>query len=184
MHKLSGATLSRRRRYRPQTNRSVANLRRRSATDSGKRSPGCTSSATRSRQPAPGRPRHPWPLADSVNGLTVDGIIGPETLASLDMTSGGVTASAPAVQGRPPPWRQLPMHECQKQSSATCGPTTSRTTPWRSPPARAAFVRSDRAQRACYGLFQIHLAAHRADWLSRHRHQQRRRYFDARQLHA
>lgn len=95
-----------------------------------------------------------------VNGLTVDGIVGPETLASLDMTTGGVTASAPAARMTPPApaagdvegiIRDVWPDDLGAQAVAIAT-RESRLVPT----ARNA---------CCYGLFQIHWGAHRA-WLA------------------
>ena len=95
-----------------------------------------------------------------VNGLTVDGIVGPETLASLDMTSGGVTASAPAARMTPPAPAAVDVEgiirdvwpDDLEDHALAIATRESRLVPT----ARNA---------CCYGLFQIHFAAHRA-WLA------------------
>jgi hypothetical protein len=98
-----------------------------------------------------------------VNGLTVDGIIGPETLSSLDMTTGGATATAPAARTAPP----VP--------AADDGmPETIIRDVWPDELEDRAVAIATRESRlvptarnaCCYGLFQIHWTAHR-DWLAR-----------------
>jgi peptidoglycan hydrolase-like protein with peptidoglycan-binding domain len=97
-----------------------------------------------------------------VNGLTVDGIVGPETLASLDMTV-SATASAPAARTTPPP-----------APAADAGmPETIIRDVWPDELEDQALAIATRESRlvpsarnaCCYGLFQIHWGAHR-DWLA------------------
>lgn len=96
------------------------------------------------------------------NGLTVDGIIGPETLASLRLGSPGATATVPAVRNTTPP----------PAPAAATSPEQIIRDIWPDDlEDRAVQIayRESRLQPAarnacCYGLFQINYRAHRA-WL-------------------
>lgn len=98
-----------------------------------------------------------------VNGLTVDGIVGPETLSSLDMTTGGATATAPAARTTPPPVpaadvdvegiiREIWPDDLEDRAVAIA--------------TRESRLEPTARNACCYGLFQIHWTAHR-DWLAR-----------------
>ena len=97
------------------------------------------------------------------NGLTVDGLVGAETLASLDLPA---TASLPAVRVSPPAPQgtvAVPVDDAEsiiravwpddlEDHAVTIATRESRLVPT----ARNA---------CCYGLFQIHWQAHRS-WLA------------------
>jgi hypothetical protein len=91
------------------------------------------------------------------NGLVVDGIIGPQTLASLGVT--GATASAPATRLNPPAPADCDV-ECiirdvwpddLENEAVRIATRESRLVP-------------TAANACCHGIFQIHFRAHRA-WL-------------------
>jgi hypothetical protein len=96
-----------------------------------------------------------------VNGLEVDGIVGTQTLASLDMTV-GAAASAPAARTTPPPApaadarlpetivRDIWPDDIEDRAVAIA---------W-----RESRLQPDARNACCYGLFQINYRAHRA-WL-------------------
>ena len=94
------------------------------------------------------------------NGLTVDGIVGPEVLASLGLDRLPPTASVPAVRLDPPPAPAADVEtvirdvwpDDLEDHALAIATRESRLVPT----ARNA---------CCYGLFQIHWRAHR-DWLA------------------
>ena len=96
-----------------------------------------------------------------VNGLAVDGVVGPATMASLDASVGGAKASQPAKRLTPP----------QPPAAATDVEGIIREVwpddleDWA---VRIAFRESrfvpTAANACCYGIFQIHYRAHRG-WL-------------------
>lgn len=95
-----------------------------------------------------------------VNGLTVDGVVGPQTLASLDMTATGATATVPAVRTTPPPGlstdpetiiRELWPDDVEDRAVAIA--------------YRESRLQPSARNACCYGLFQIHWSAHRR-WLA------------------
>jgi len=92
-----------------------------------------------------------------VNGLTVDGIAGPQTLASLTAASAGavavrVTPPAPAPQTDVESLIRAAWPDDSENEAVRIATRESRLQPG----ARNA---------CCFGLFQIHFAAHRA-WLA------------------
>jgi hypothetical protein len=99
-----------------------------------------------------------------VNGLTVDGIVGPQTLASLGLSLGTATATAPATR--------LPSVPPAPAADARMPETIIRDV-WPDDVEDQAVAIATRESRlvptarnaCCYGLFQIHWGAHRA-WLS------------------
>ena len=93
----------------------------------------------------------------SVNGLTVDGIVGPQTLASLGLgeTATPTTPEAPAVpSGSVADLIRQMWPDDSENEAVRIATRESRLVPTAS-------------NACCYGLFQIHYRAHRA-WLTRY----------------
>ena len=92
-----------------------------------------------------------------VNGLTVDGIIGPETLASLGVA--GATASVPAARSLPPVpaadpeaiIREIWPDELEDRAVQIA--------------TRESRLQPSARNACCLGLFQVHWRAHRG-WLT------------------
>jgi soluble lytic murein transglycosylase-like protein len=89
-----------------------------------------------------------------VNGLVVDGIIGPQTLASLDL---GASASATAIRVNPPA-------RSVEQIIRDAWPDDSEDHAVAIATRESRLVPTARNS-CCYGLFQINFAPHRA-WLA------------------
>lgn len=95
-----------------------------------------------------------------VNGLTVDGIVGPETLASLGISAaaGGATATQPAD-------RRLPVAAVDPEAIIReLWPDDSEDEAVRIA-TRESRLQPSARNACCYGLFQIHYTAHRS-WLA------------------
>lgn len=90
------------------------------------------------------------------NGLTVDGVAGPQTLASLTL----VTAGAPAVRVDPP----TPPPTTPEEIIRDIWPDDSEDRAVAIATRESRLVPTAR-NACCYGLFQIHYAAHRS-WLA------------------
>lgn len=95
----------------------------------------------------------------TVNGLTVDGIVGPQTIASLGLSSGAATASVPAVRQTPPVPAADPegiIREVWPDELEDRAIQIAHRESRLDPTARNA---------CCLGLFQIYYRVHRA-WLA------------------
>jgi peptidoglycan hydrolase-like protein with peptidoglycan-binding domain len=91
-----------------------------------------------------------------VNGLVVDGIVGPQTLASLGLD--GAQATTPATRVDPPLPRSV------EQIIRDAWPDDSEDEAVRIATRESRLVPTAR-NACCYGIFQIHWLAHRA-WLA------------------
>jgi peptidoglycan hydrolase-like protein with peptidoglycan-binding domain len=100
------------------------------------------------------------------NGLTVDGIVGPEVLASLGLGRLPPTASVPAVRLDPPPApaADAGMPETIEQIIRDVWPDDLEDHALAIANRESRLVPTAR-NACCYGLFQIHWRAHR-DWLA------------------
>jgi hypothetical protein len=98
-----------------------------------------------------------------VNGLTVDGIVGPETMASLDLSLGG--PSQGAATATQPADRRLPVAAVDPEAIIReLWPDDSEDRAVQIA-MRESRLQPDARNACCYGLFQIHYTAHRS-WLA------------------
>jgi Putative peptidoglycan binding domain len=97
-----------------------------------------------------------------VNGLVIDGVIGPQTLASLNISA---TASLPAVRVSPPAstGRLVPVDENVEQIIRDVWPDELEDHALAIATRESRLVPTAR-NACCWGLFQLHWRAHRS-WL-------------------
>lgn len=93
-----------------------------------------------------------------VNGLVVDGIVGPQTIASLGLGAGDATATHPAVRDN------LPSGATVEQIIRFVWPDDTEDRAVRIATRESRLVPTAR-NACCYGLFQINYAVHRS-WLA------------------